>query len=109
MISQGADKGPAFASRIATRLFFGPAEDIFSKQCIFQPGVVFVVKSGDDRIDIVLCFHCDEMETQAFPPKASEMILRHSNTDKNRPGWLELAKQALPADETIQALENERK
>jgi hypothetical protein len=104
VISQGADRGPAFAARIATRLLQGLTQPGFDKLCSFEPGVVFVVKSQMEHVTLVLCFTCDELQTQAFPPKAPEPVNGQFDMDSSRGPWLELAKQALPGDETIQSL-----
>ncbi|MCE9584514.1 MAG: hypothetical protein K8T20_18655 [Planctomycetes bacterium] len=109
VISQGPDLGPAFACRIATLLLKGRTQPGFDKECDFVPGVVFVVKSADDHADLVLCFSCDELQSIAYPKTAPDAITGQFDMDPVRAHWLELAKQALPADETIQKLEDKPK
>ncbi len=105
VISQGPDLGPAFACRLTSLLLQGRTQPGFDKMCEFSPGVVFVVKSADDHADLVLCFSCDELQAVSFPKTAPGSITGTFDMDRARSAWLELAKQALPGDETIQKLE----
>lgn len=109
VISQGPDRGPAFACRLATLLLRGRTQPGFDKLCEFSPGVVFVVKSADDHADLVLCFSCDELQAVSYPRTAPDAVTGRFDMERVRAGWIELARQALPADETIQKLEAERR
>ncbi len=105
VISQGPDLGPAFACRLATLLLHGRTQPGFDKLCEFSPGVVFIVKSADGQADLVLCFSCDELQALSYPKTAPDAVTGRFDMGRVRAAWLELAKQALPADETIQGLE----
>lgn len=106
VISQGPDRGPAFAARIATLLLSGRTTAGFEKECKFSPGVVFTVKSGADKVDLILCFTCDELQALSLPPKAPEPVNGSFDMESARAGWIELARQGLPGDEEIQKLKS---
>jgi hypothetical protein len=71
----------------------------------YNPGVVFRFCKGDDRVDVVICFHCGNF--YIGPPVTGEQVLENAafHGSPNRARLVRLAKQALPDDKDIQALE----
>lgn len=70
-----------------------------AKGCEFRPGVGLRIVRNSSRVEIALCFECDEL-----------MIFRHGRRvnmedfDSARPRLVALAKSLFPGDAEIQAL-----
>jgi len=72
-------------------------------KCILDPGTILRLKSPQGYVDIVQCFHCNEMVVACHVPKG------HGYTDwygqiGNRSAFLKLVKEAFPNDPEIKAL-----
>jgi hypothetical protein len=70
-----------------------------AKACIFQPGVRFDFIRGDDRLQILVCFSCDELQAWHNGKRVGG-----EDIDRIRPVLLQVAQQAFPEDADIQAL-----
>jgi hypothetical protein len=104
LVARGKDQGPDFARRL-TGIFLDASTYSFdsAKGCEFDPGVVFRVFSGNDSLDLVLCFHCREFEV--FLPQADGKTHRgHEDFDNAAGRLIKLAQEALPDDAAIQQL-----
>jgi RNA polymerase sigma-70 factor, ECF subfamily len=73
-----------------------------AKGCEFMPGVAFRIWSGQQHVDVLVCFSCDELSVVNY--EKSEVIRSREDCDAARPQLLALAKAAFPHDEKIQAL-----
>jgi hypothetical protein len=100
----GADRDAAFGSRIAGALF-DPSSYRFdrAKGCIFDPGVGFRVWRGDEYVDLLLCFSCDEFRL-VLPKASGKAGGVGEDFEDNRAAFVALARQAFPQDPLIQAL-----
>ncbi|MBI1914333.1 MAG: hypothetical protein HYS12_06290 [Planctomycetes bacterium] len=103
IISTRKDQGKEFARRLGEVL----SDDQISKEgpkC-FWPGVAFRVRRGEDCIDVLLCFKCDNF----YCGPATKDIPRETGSFGNgrlRSRLLQLAKEAFPDDKDIQALQD---
>jgi hypothetical protein len=88
-------------ARELTALLLDPAtyDWVRAKGCDFTPGVGLRFTKDASRVELVLCFSCDEL-----------MIFRHGRRvgmedfDAARPQLVAIAKRLFPEDEKIQAL-----
>ncbi|MGH8047375.1 MAG: hypothetical protein ACREKL_09025 [Chthoniobacterales bacterium] len=71
------------------------------KLCGFRPGVAFRFGSGDDAVDLLVCFSCDEV---AAVPYGKAELMNTGFPQATRDILLSLAKALFPNDEAIQAL-----
>jgi len=70
--------------------------------CIFRPTVGFRVFSGNDFIDVLICFHCDQLEI--FDSTGQMLSAYDVNTHPGRANLLKVVKSVFPDDITIQSL-----
>ena len=100
----GADRDAAFGSRIAGALFDRRSYRFDrAKGCIFDPGVAFRVWRGDEHVDLLLCFSCDEFRL-ILPGTDGEARGVGEDFEDNRATFVALAKDAFPQDPVIRAL-----
>jgi hypothetical protein len=71
------------------------------KKCGFRPGVAFRLGSGDDAIDLLVCFSCNEV---AAVPHGRSAVMAVGFPQATRDVLLPLAKALFADDEAIQAL-----
>lgn len=71
-----------------------------AKGCDFTPGVAFRLVKDASRLEIVVCFECDEMSFWRLGRRVG-----HEDFDAARPRLVALAKRLFPGDAKIQALE----
>jgi hypothetical protein len=102
--AKGPIKGRDFAEAVARFLLdeanFVPA-DSPPTACIFDPGVAFRLRSRGQRLDVIICFLCAELEVES-----SDGLLRLPS-HRFSPGYSRLsalAKQAFPDDPSIATL-----
>lgn len=99
--AQGKDQGQAFARKLADVLL---DEKTYSKsfaKC-YEPGVAFRVWKGEEHVDVVICFMCSNFYCGPPVNQASENASFSGSV--NRPRLVQLAKEGLPGDKTIQEL-----
>lgn len=102
IIAQGKDQDAAFGGKIAAVLLDEKTYDFESaKACKFDPGVAFRVWKGKACADVVVCFHCAELDVVTGD---KEPHRAHEDFDNARAALVALAKAAFPGDEKIQAL-----
>ena len=82
-------------------------------QCYFEPGVAFRVWSGLKSVDVILCFHCDQLGVVENNPNVPERnIGGRLNARMNvlgdfnpaREQLLALTKEAFASDDAVQAV-----
>lgn len=106
---RGKEQGRNFAARLREVLTDeGTYVWDSGKGCDFDPGVGYRVWKGEQRIEVVLCFSCDQLVV--FSPKAADGSVRSASADFDpaRPALVKLAKEAFPDDPVVQALPGQR-
>jgi hypothetical protein len=78
------------------------------KLCDPQPGVMFKLFKGDERIEVLLCFECDIVQFIALDAKGQKIASAINDFDPARPKLVKLTKEALPDDKVIQGLKESR-
>jgi hypothetical protein len=104
ILHRGEDRGEDFAARLA-EVFSDEATYSDDHLACFWPGVAFCVHKGDERVDVVICLRCQNF--YLGPPRGDERMLV-TGSFAGTPGrqrLIRLAKDALPDDPDIQALE----
>lgn len=104
VLARGKDQNKKFAAKLADILSDEKTyTDQFSK--CFWPGVAFRVWKGDDSVDVVICFKCQNFY---LGPTTDEEVMETASFSgsPNASRLVRLAKEALPDDKEIQALEN---
>jgi hypothetical protein len=95
----------SFAMRLVEALLddraFEPSDPPFSlhrvlKGCSIAPGVGFRLWSGNRTVDVLLCFHCDQIEIGPIPGRRGRSSHGHGDIDDARAMFVALAKEALP-------------
>ncbi len=73
-----------------------------------RPGVGYRVWRGDEAVEVVLCFSCDEL--LVLSPKGADGSVHRAaeDFDPARARLVALAKQEFPADQDIQSLNGQR-
>ena len=105
IVDIGKPQDKAFAGKLKAVLYDEKTYDFdTAKACEFMPGVGFRVLSDEGQVDVILCFHCDELQLFTTDGKHKEVEKKHEDFDRARPALVKLAKQAFPNDKEIQAL-----
>ena len=102
VISQGKDQGKEFAKKLGDILSDKQMHGNTSK--CFWPGVAFRVWRGEDRVDVLICFMCDNF--YCGPPAEKPKEVGGFDDTPLRSRLLQLAKEAFPDDKDIQALQD---
>jgi hypothetical protein len=75
-----------------------------AKGCMFEPVAGFRIWHDKRSVDVILCFHCNELKLISPDPVSKRYPSRVQGFDKARPAMLRLVKQAFPDDREIQDL-----
>jgi hypothetical protein len=70
-----------------------------AKGCEFDPGVAIRFTKTSASLDVLLCFHCDELAVYRGTTRVGG-----EDFDVARPRLVAIAKRLFPADDKIQAL-----
>jgi hypothetical protein len=106
VIARGEDRGPEFAARLADVLLDRATYSSTYNKC-YWPGVVFRACKGQECVDVMVCFQCDNF--YVGPPSKVEVRETASFYDTPAvPRLVRLAKEAFPDDKDIQALKEDR-
>lgn len=109
IIATAKDQTREFGLKLAAILFDEKTYDFErAKRCGFEPGVGFRLWKDKDWVDLVLCFHCDELEISTIPPGEKERKSAHEDFDAARPALVALCRAAFPDDKEIQGLKDKR-
>lgn len=102
--SKGPTKDKAFAAQV-TKILLDPQLYADTRdRCLFSPGVIFRFWKGSQRVDCLMCFHCDDILILAQDPQGHTTHTAFTNFGARQPALLALVKRAFPADKEIQAL-----
>ena len=98
VIAQGRDRKPEWTARFAAVFFDENTYELDSaKGCELDPGVAVVLTRGEDVLEVVLCFSCDEFRMSGVSDFGEDF-------DSARPVLVALVKEAFPDDPVVQGL-----
>jgi hypothetical protein len=103
--ARGPDQGEAFARKLADLLLDERTHTRETAAC-FLPGIGFRVWRGEDSVDVLICFLCDNFYCGPTRPAARETASFLGSPQ--RPLLVRLAKEAFPDDKDIQGLAESR-
>lgn len=73
--------------------------DDLTKSCLYFPYLAFRFKKGHKKVDLLICFSCDEFEYYL-----NNKLVKRMNSDKARTALLELGKMIFTNNEIINNL-----
>lgn len=95
----------AVAQQLAAILLDSGTYDFESaKACTFDPAVGFRIWHDKRSIEIILCFHCNQLKLVSPDPLSTKYPSRIEEFDNARPAIVSLVKQVFTGDTEIQAL-----
>jgi hypothetical protein len=99
--ARGQDRGPEFAARLAEVLLDGRSYSAVRLAC-YWPGVAFRVWCGEEHVEVLVCFRCDNL--YCSPP--TERVPRTASFHATAARWrlVRLAQEVLPDDKEVQVL-----
>lgn len=105
IMARGKDQGREFAAKLWDILNDNKTyTDKFAK--CFNPGVAFRVWKGEESVDVIICFRCNNF--YLGPPTDIRVMETASFHDSpNRRRFVQLAKEAFPNDKELQNLKDE--
>ena len=96
--------GPRTVARLRRLLMapssYVPADNPLRKRCVFEPGILIRFRYKGDKVDLVLCLVCDQLEI----PGAGTV-----DVDPGRPALVKLMKKLFPRDKAVRRLSPKRK
>ena len=103
--AQGKTQGRDFAAKLARtvldpRTFLGPSDTI----CEINPGIAFRAWRGQECVEVIVCFHCQQMLITTRNAQGKETRSAYTQMISMRAEFLALARQAFPNDKEIQGL-----
>lgn len=104
--SRGEEIGRGFAERLSGYLLEGKHYFI-SLDCLPDPGVAFRVWRGRESVSLIICYECDYLKVFVHDERGSNV---HRGSSYFKDAFVEsevlvdLAREAFPDDEQIQAL-----
>jgi hypothetical protein len=102
--ARGKDQGKEFAGELADIL---ADEKTYSRggEACFWPGVAFRVWKGEECVEVLVCFLCDNF--YCGPPAPGEGVKGSFHGTPARARLVRLAQEAFPEDKEIQGLKAE--
>jgi RNA polymerase sigma factor (sigma-70 family) len=109
IVARGKDQGKSFVAGLRATLF-NEKTYLFekSKDCKFTPEVGFRFRAGEESVDILLCFSCNQIRVLTMDGQGKETHFTQMDFDRARETWVKLAKSVFPEDRAIQALSVKR-
>ncbi|MEK7466871.1 MAG: hypothetical protein AAB074_05595 [Planctomycetota bacterium] len=104
VVKTGPEKDAAFAKRILSQLKHEETEPN-DLECAFVPHDAFRVWKGKEHVDVLICFHCDQVQVTSFPPKAAEPIRALGDFEEKSGPWFVLCREAFPDDGDLGRME----
>lgn len=102
VIGAPVDLTPAQIERLQAAIRLPDAFSGEKNEEKMRPGVLYRFGSGEQAIDLLVCFSCDRV---ALAPQGVEKPTELFHLSQGtREALLEVAKEALPADEALQAV-----
>ena len=101
--AQGQDQGKELADKLTAILSDEQTcTDNYAK--CFWPGVAFRVWKGEETVEVLICFKCDNL--YHGPPKDAAVYNASFLGSPRRPDLLRLVKEAFPDDKEVQGLKD---
>lgn len=102
---QGKTLGPIFAAKLSRtvmdpRTFLGPSDT----SCEINPGVAFRAWRGQECVEVIICFHCQQMLITTRNAQGHEVHSAYTQMISTRAEFLALAREAFPDDKENQSL-----
>lgn len=107
VVSKGRVLGQDLTSRL-TRVLLDPHTYVTDtrhglRSCIFDPIVAFRLSRGHSDVEILVCFHCNQMAITTIDDSARTSTV-YTEFDRVRPALVSVVKMAFPGDEEIDRL-----
>ena len=105
ILARGKDQSSEFATKLADVLADDKTyADAYAK--CFWPGVAFRVWKGEESVDVLICFICENIY---IGPSTDKQVMENASFvgSPNRKRLVRLAKEAFPDDKEVQALNDE--
>jgi hypothetical protein len=102
ILARGKNQSSEFATKLADVLADDKTyTDVYNK--CFYPGVAFRVWKGEESVDVLICFRCENFYVG---PSTDQQVLETGSflRSPNANRLVRLAKEAFPDDEEVQAL-----
>ena len=87
--------------RILPRSCLGPSDT----SCEINPGVAFRAWRGQECVEVIICFHCQQMLMTTRNAQGQETRSGYTQMISMRAEFLGLAREAFPNDKEIQKLQ----
>src|SRR4051812_30300972 len=85
LLATGKEMDGAFGHRLAAVFFNEKTYDFASaKGCLFDPGVIFRVWNGQQYLDLILCFQCNEFKFRLTDESGKEVRQGGEDFDRSR-------------------------
>ena len=72
--------------------------------CLINPGVAYRIWSGKQCVEVIICFHCNQMIITAKNAKGEIVRRTYTEIVTMRSRLIALSKDAFPKDAEIQGL-----
>jgi hypothetical protein len=104
ILARGKDQNREFASKLTDILTDDKTYTDIHAAC-FWPGVAFRLWKGEQSVDVIICFHCDNFY---LGPPTDKRVMENASFggSPNRVRLVRLAKEAFPDDEEVQELKD---
>lgn len=104
VVRTGPAKDAAFAERILAQLKHEDTEPN-DLECAFVPHDAFRVWKEKEHVDVLICFHCEQVQVTCFPPKAADPIRALGDFEGKSGPWFKLCREAFPDDAGLRRME----
>jgi hypothetical protein len=109
IVRAGPTRDAKFAARLADVLL-GDGVTVGASRCPFSPGVAFRAYQGEQAVEVVVCFHCEDLMAGIVGTgKPGRWPYPRYRFGPARAALVRLAKEAFPEDPKIRDLPEQRK
>jgi hypothetical protein len=104
VVKTGPAKDAAFAKRMLAQL---KSDDTRPNdlECAFIPHDAMRVWKEKEHVDVLICFHCEQVQVTSFPPKAAEPIRALGVFETKSAPWFAMCREAFPDDGDLRRME----
>jgi hypothetical protein len=107
------EPGKEYGGNLGKRIFDAFINDHYPHEswvnnCVFDPGVAFVCWSGKERVEVLLCFHCDDVSVTSFDATGKQNGNTYFSLRPNRTELVKLCKDIFSGDAVIRSLPETR-
>jgi hypothetical protein len=108
ILAVGKEQGVDYAARLS-KVLRSDGVTQNQKKCGLEPGVAFRLWSGDQAVEVLVCFKCDVLWPHVMGSRVENPHFEWQDFDPIRPELLALTKEAFPDDAEIRNLPERRK